>query len=148
MRSGHCNNCEKSLENKIVVCKKVESRPIDGWLALRLRDCGKAMISLVRIVVALVSDAFRLVLLLSRPSAEIHAENLVLRKQLARYIERGVKPRRIDPATRISLALLTRMFDWHNAIVIVRPQTILRYLSGPLIIHPRISSSDGFACHG
>ena len=46
------------------------------------------MISLVRIVVALVSDAFRLVLLLSRPSAEIHAENLVLRKQLAQYIER------------------------------------------------------------
>ena len=85
------------------------------------------MISLVRIVVALVSDAFRLVLLLSRPSAEIHAENLVLRKQLAQYIERGVKPRRIDPATRISLALLTRMFDWHNAIVIVRPQTILRW---------------------
>ena len=73
------------------------------------------MISLARIVVALVSDAFRLVLLLSRPSAEIHAENLVLRKQLAQYIERGVKPRRIDPATRISLALLTRMFDWHNA---------------------------------
>jgi hypothetical protein len=85
------------------------------------------MISLVQIVVALVSDAFRLVLLLSRPSAEIHAENLVLRKQLAQYIERGVKPRRIDPATRISLALLTRMFDWHNAIVIVRPQTILRW---------------------
>ena len=85
------------------------------------------MISLVRIVVALVSDAFRLFLLLSRPPAEIHAKNLVLRKQLARYIERGVKPRRIYPATRISLALLTRMFDWHNAIVIVRPQTILRW---------------------
>ena len=81
----------------------------------------------MRIVVALVSDAFRLILLLSRPSAEIHAEKLVLRQQLAQYLERGVTPRRVYPATRISLALLTRMFDWHNAIVIVRPQTILRW---------------------
>ena len=85
------------------------------------------MISLVRIVVVMVSDAFRLVLLLLRPSAQIHAENLVLRKQLAQYIERGVKPRRVDAATRISLALLSRLFDWHDAIVIVRPQTILRW---------------------
>ena len=65
------------------------------------------MISLVRMIAALLSDAVRLVLLLLRPSAEIRAENLVLRKQLAQYIERGVKPRRVDAATRISLALLT-----------------------------------------
>jgi hypothetical protein len=40
------------------------------------------MISLVRIVAALVANAFRLVLLLLRSSATIRAENLVLRKQL------------------------------------------------------------------
>jgi hypothetical protein len=85
------------------------------------------MISLVRIIAALLSDAVRLALLLLRPSAEIRAENLVLRKQLAQYIERRVKPRRVDAATRISLALLTRLFDWHNAVVIVRPQTVLRW---------------------
>jgi hypothetical protein len=84
------------------------------------------MISLVRIVVALLSDAFRLVLLLLRSSAAIGAENLVLRRQLAQYIERGVRPRRVDAVTRIRLALLTRLFDWHNAVVIVRPQTIIR----------------------
>ncbi|MBI3529205.1 MAG: helix-turn-helix domain-containing protein [Betaproteobacteria bacterium] len=85
------------------------------------------MMSLVRIMAALLSDDLRLVLLLLRPSAEIRAENLVLRKQLAQYIERRVRPRRVDAATRISLALLTRLFDWHNAAVIVRPQTILRW---------------------
>ena len=85
------------------------------------------MISLVRNVVALLSDAFRLVLLLLRSSATIRAENLVLRKQLAQYIERGVRPRRVNAATRISLTLLTRLFDWHNAVVIVRPQAILRW---------------------
>jgi hypothetical protein len=76
------------------------------------------MISLVRIVLALLSEAVRLVLLLVRPSVEIRVENLVLRKQLAQTIERRVKPRRVDALTRISLALLTRLFDWHNAVVI------------------------------
>ena len=47
--------------------------------------------------------------------------------QLAQYIERGVRPRCVNAATRISLTLLTRLFDWHNAVVIVRPQTILRW---------------------
>jgi hypothetical protein len=70
------------------------------------------MISLVRIVVALLSDAVRVALLLLRPSAEIRAENWVLRKQLAQTIERRVKPRRVDAPTRISLALLTRLFDF------------------------------------
>jgi hypothetical protein len=31
---------------------------------------------------------------------------------------RGVKPRRVDSVTRIGLALLTRLFDWHDAVVI------------------------------
>ena len=84
------------------------------------------MVWFVRIVAGLVSDAFRLVVLLLRSSWAIRAENLVLRKQLAQYIERGVKPRRVDPVTRISLALLTRLFDWQNAVVLVRPKTIIR----------------------
>lgn len=85
------------------------------------------MVWLVRIVAALLADAFRLVLLLLRSSSAIRAENLVLRKQLAQYIERRVKPRRVDSVTRIGLALLTRLFDWHDAVVIVRPRTIIRW---------------------
>src|SRR5687767_6165277 len=85
------------------------------------------MVWLVRIVVGLLSDAFRLVLLLLRSTAGIRAENLVLRKQFAQYIEREAKPRRVDSVTRISLALLTRLFDWRNAVVIVHPKTIIRW---------------------
>jgi putative transposase len=57
----------------------------------------------------------------------VGAENLVLRKQLAQYIERGVKPWRVDSETRISLALLTRLFDWQSAVVILRPKTVIRW---------------------
>ena len=71
--------------------------------------------------------AFRLVLLLLRSSSAFRAGNLVLRKQLAQYIERGIKPRRVDAVTRIGFALLTRLFDWQNAVVIVRPKTIIRW---------------------
>jgi hypothetical protein len=63
------------------------------------------MVWFVRIVAALLSDAFKLVLLLLRSSSAIGAENLVLRKQLAQYVERGIKPRlRRLPLDRISVA--------------------------------------------
>ena len=62
-----------------------------------------------------------------RSNRSIRAENLFLRRQLALYIERGVKPRRIDPVTRITLTLLSRLFEWRNALVIARPETLIRW---------------------
>ena len=53
-------------------------------------------------------------MLFFRSSSSIRAENLVLRRQLARYIERGIKPRRVDHPTRVSLALFTRLCDWRD----------------------------------
>ena len=38
-----------------------------------------------------------------------------------------MKPRRIDGATRVSLALLSRLFAWRSARVVVRPQTVIRW---------------------
>src|SRR5437016_7247584 len=85
------------------------------------------MLQLVRAIVGVAWDVLRLVVLFLRSSRALGAENLVLRKQLARYIERGIKPRRVDHATRVSLALFTRLFDWRDAVVIVRPSTIVRW---------------------
>ena len=55
------------------------------------------MIALAWMVAELLSDAFGLVVLLLRSAAAIRVENLVLRKQFAQYMERGIKPRRVDP---------------------------------------------------
>ena len=41
--------------------------------------------------------------------------------------ERGVKPRRIDVATRVSLAFLSRCFAWRSALIVVRPETSIRW---------------------
>jgi hypothetical protein len=48
------------------------------------------------------------------------AENLFLRKQLGRYIERKTKPRRASDSVRFTLARLSRFFDWRNALTIVK----------------------------
>src|SRR5712675_2143261 len=55
------------------------------------------------------------------------AEILVLRRQLALYQERRIKARRIDAVARISLALLSRFFNWRDALVVVRPETMIRW---------------------
>jgi hypothetical protein len=65
--------------------------------------------------------------LLLRPRESLEAENLFLRRQLALYRERGVKPRRVDAATRATLAFLSRWFEWRSALVVVQPQTLIRW---------------------
>lgn len=84
------------------------------------------MRSALSIVVRVVADLVEWVALAFRSSHSLDAEVLFLRRQPALYVERGVKPRRIDAATRVSLALLSRLFAWRSALVVVRPQTLIR----------------------
>ena len=53
------------------------------------------------------------------------AENLFLRKQLAFYGEHKIRPRPLTDAARLSLVLWSRMFDWRNALMIVKPETLM-----------------------
>ena len=73
------------------------------------------MVALLRIAACLIEDVVRLAVQLFRSSSSVRAENLFLRRQLALYVERGVRPRRIDAASRVSLALLAALFDWRSA---------------------------------
>ena len=61
------------------------------------------------------------------PRAQLAAENLFLRKQLALYQERGVKPRRPNPATRVILVLLSRLLEWRSLLTVVQPDTLIRW---------------------
>lgn len=88
------------------------------------------MLRLIVILVQLAAVSLRWCGLACRSTQSVQAENLFLRRQLALYIERSVKPRRMDAATRIVLALLSRWLDWRNALVVVRPQTMIRWHRG------------------
>ncbi len=55
------------------------------------------------------------------------AENLFLRKQLALFKERKVKPRRSTPVVRLWLVTLARFFNWKDALAIVKPATFIKW---------------------
>ncbi len=80
-----------------------------------------------RIFLQLIADFVVYLGLVIRPRKAIAAENLFLRRQLALYQERKVGPRRIDRATRITLALLSKLFNWRDALIVVQPKTLIRW---------------------
>ena len=82
---------------------------------------------LVRTVLTLLVDVVHYWGLCFRSPATLAAENLFLRKQLALYQERQLTPKRVTHATRITLTWLARWFDWRQALVIVQPETLLRW---------------------
>ena len=90
----------------------------------------------VKTIITLLGDLAAFFWLTLRPQSALAAENLFLRKQLAMFQERKVKPHRPDTPIRIALVLLSRLFNWRDALVVVQPR----------------HSSDGtvraFACSG
>ena len=85
------------------------------------------LIRLACTLLTLLVDVVRFLRLCLRPSPALAAENLFLRKQLALYQERHVKPRRATNTTRTTLSWLTRWFDWRWASTIVQPATLIRW---------------------
>jgi hypothetical protein len=62
-----------------------------------------------------------------RPRAELAADNLFLRKQLALCVERQVLPRRADDAIRLALVGLSRLIQWCPLLIVVKPETLIRW---------------------
>jgi hypothetical protein len=101
------------------------------------------MLGLARIALVLVQDALRWARLLFRSREVIQVENLFLRRQLALCMERGTRPRPINAATRVSLTLLSRHFEWRDALVIVQPETLLRWHRAAWRLFWRFKSRPG-----
>src|SRR5437867_742894 len=80
-----------------------------------------------------LSTFFRLIL---RTSQAVAAENLFLSKQLALYVERQTKPHRATDAVRFTLTQLSALFDWRDALTVVKPDTLIRW------------HRKGFGCSG
>lgn len=81
--------------------------------------------------------------LLLRPGRAVASENLFLRTQLAMYQERGVKPRPPSAAERVSLVMLSRWFDWREALVVVGPRTLIRWHRAGFRLFWRCKSRPG-----
>jgi hypothetical protein len=81
----------------------------------------------LRTVLRFACDILLLVSAAARSHAQLAAENLFLRKQLAMYVERQVRPRRADDATRIALVALSWLIDWRHLLTVVKPDTLIRW---------------------
>src|ERR1019366_1500790 len=101
------------------------------------------MLRFVQIAIQVAADTGRRWTLAFRSTRSINAENLFLRRQLALYIESGVKPRRIDSVTRIALVVLSRFFHWRDALVVVRPETLIRWQRAGWRLFWRLKSRPG-----
>jgi homeodomain-containing protein len=92
-----------------------------------LLDWLKASRHLVRTAHRVLWDSLRLVARTCRSRSAVEAENLFLRKQLALFQERNLRPHRADDSTRWLMSFLSQWFDWRNALVVVKPETLIRW---------------------
>jgi transposase InsO family protein len=83
------------------------------------------LLALIGMLLTLLDDGMRFLCL--RPNPALAAENLFLRKQLALYQERHVKPRRATHTTRLGFIWLAHWFDWRQALGLVQPATLIRW---------------------
>jgi putative transposase len=95
------------------------------------------------IAFGLFQESLRFGQCLLRARVALAAENLFLRKQLAFYQERTVKPRRLNDSARFSLLFWSRWFDWQNALVVVKPETFIGWHKRAFQIFWRWKSRGG-----
>ena len=106
-------------------------------------DLFRHLVQFPCILLTLLGDVVRFLRLCRRSPASLAAENLFLRKQLALYQERHVKPRRATNATRFALVWLGRWFDWRQALTIVQPATFTRWHRQGFRLFWRLTSRVG-----
>ena len=88
-------------------------------------NAKRSLDSLLILITDLVTDGLLFVRLLFRSRTALSAEVLFLRKQLAFYQERQVQPRRLNDSARFSLLLWSHLCNWKEALVIVKPETLI-----------------------
>jgi len=85
----------------------------------------RSLDSLLNSITDLAGDGLIFFRLLLRSRTSLSAEVLFLRKQLTFYEERQVQPRRWNDSARFSLILWSRLCNWKEALVIVKPGTLI-----------------------
>ena len=93
--------------------------PVQIWLKA-FRHCA-------RTICRVLFDLVELLRLAAKSRTALVAENLFLRKQLAMFQERNERPHHAQDSARWLMARLSRLFDWRSALVVVKPDTLIRW---------------------
>jgi putative transposase len=81
--------------------------------------------SLLLILITVVAQGIQFLRWALTSRAALSAEVLFLRKQLGFYQEHRIPPRKLTAAARFSLLLWSRFFNWREALMIVKPETLV-----------------------
>jgi putative transposase len=87
----------------------------------------KSFLHFIRTTFGVFLDELTFMRLCFSPTTTVVAENLFLRKRLGLFVERKGRLRRATDAIRFTLAGLSGLFDWRNALVIIKPDTLVRW---------------------
>jgi putative transposase len=90
-----------------------------------MRRFAQLLRSLLSILITAAGQGIQFMWLAVSSRAELSAEVLFLRKQLAFYKEHQVQPGKLTDAARFSLVLWSHLFDWRAALMIVKPETLI-----------------------
>ena len=90
-----------------------------------MRRTAQLLRSLLSILLITAGEGIQFLWLAVSSRAELSAEVLFLRKQLAFYREHQVPPRKLTYAARFSLVLWSQLFNWKAALMIVKPETLI-----------------------
>jgi putative transposase len=90
-----------------------------------MRRTAQLLRSLLSILLITADEGIQFLWLAVSPRAELSAEALFLRKQLAFYQEHQVQPRKLTDAARFSLVPWSQLFNWRAALMIVKPETLI-----------------------
>ena len=121
-RGSACHPQKPHPRPCLMFCERL-GRSCDPVPCRLLMPFGK----LLRTTVGVFFDLLRFFELTLRAPQSVAAENLFLRKQLALYVERKTKPHRATEAVRFTLAQLSRLFEWRDALTVVKPDTLIRW---------------------
>jgi putative transposase len=88
---------------------------------------SSALLGLAATVSDLLVDLLKSLKAAVRSRSSLVAENFFLRKQLAFYQEHEVRPRRLTDAARIAMVFWSRWFKWKDALMVVQPDTLIRW---------------------
>jgi putative transposase len=89
------------------------------------KNGARSLVCLLGWIKDLIREGFRFARIVFRSRTALSAEIWFLRKQLAFYEELQTQPRRLTDGARASLVFWSRLFDWKDALVIVKPETVI-----------------------
>jgi hypothetical protein len=96
------------------------------------------------------ADLLRFLVLSLRSESALAAENLFLRKQLAFYKERKIRPRRTTHPARLTLLWLSHWFNWRSALTVVTPSWGEERIANELLLKSARAcrpAPSGIICH-